>query len=114
DDLDEILVWSPKSEILKRAKSTGGRTASGTNETFPVRFVTYLARFLLNYDKASRELWDEMATSIPINFSTLEVEAVRRDQFAEFAKAVQVGLLDFQGPQGVKAFFSLMRSRYGQ
>lgn len=46
--------------------------------------------------------------------STLEVEAVRRDQFAEFAKAVQVGLLDFQGPQGVKAFFSLMRSRYGQ
>ena len=39
---------------------------------------------------------------------------MRRDQFAEFAKAVQVGLLDFQGPQGVKAFFSLMRSRYGQ
>ena len=38
---------------------------------------------------------------------------MRRDQFAEFAKAVQVGLLDYQGPQGVKAFFSLMRSRYG-
>ncbi|CAM9782509.1 unnamed protein product, partial [Ectocarpus fasciculatus] len=114
EQLDEIVVWSPKSEILKRAKSTGGRTAAGTNETYPVRFVTYLARFLLNYDKASRQLWDRMATSIPINFSTLEVEAVRRDQFAEFAKAVQVGLLDFQGPQGIKAFFSLMRSRYGQ
>ncbi|CAM9631969.1 unnamed protein product, partial [Ectocarpus sp. 4 AP-2014] len=114
EPLDEILVWSPKSEIMKRAKSTGGRTATGTNETYPVRFVTYLARFLLNYDKASRQLWDRMATTIPINFSTLEVEAVRRDQFAEFAKAVQVGLLDFQGPQGIKAFFSLMRSRYGQ
>lgn len=44
----------------------------------------------------------------------MEVEAVRRDQFAEFAKAVQVGLLDYQGPQGVKSFFSLMKSRYGQ
>ncbi|CAN0081634.1 unnamed protein product [Ectocarpus sp. 6 AP-2014] len=114
EQLDEIVVWSPKSEIMKRAKSTGGRTATGTNETYPVRFVTYLARFLLNYDKASRQLWDRMATTIPINFSMLEVEAVRRDQFAEFAKAVQVGLLDFQGPQGIKAFFSLMRSRYGQ
>lgn len=46
--------------------------------------------------------------------STIEVEAVRKDQFAEFAKAVQVGLLDFQGPQGIQAFFSLMRSRYGE
>lgn len=44
----------------------------------------------------------------------MEVEAVRRDQFAEFAKAVQVGLLDYQGPQGIKSFFSLMKSRYGQ
>ena len=35
---------------------------------YPVRFVTYLARFLLNYDKASRKLWDEMANNIPINF----------------------------------------------
>lgn len=49
-----------------------------------------------------------------MNDSTLEVEAVRRDQFAEFAKAVQVGLVDYQGPQGVKALFSLMCSRYGQ
>ncbi|CAM9373029.1 unnamed protein product, partial [Laminaria digitata] len=114
EELEEILVWSPKSEILKRAQATGGRIAPGFNETYPVRFVTYLARFLLNYDKASRKLWDEMANNIPINFSTIEVEAVRKDQFAEFAKAVQVGLLDFQGPQGVKAFFSLMRSRYGQ
>lgn len=48
------------------------------------------------------------------NDSTLEVEAVRRDQFAEFAKAVQVGLVDYQGPQGIKALFSLMCSRYGQ
>lgn len=39
---------------------------------------------------------------------------MRKDQFAEFAKAVQVGLLDFQGPQGIQAFFSLMRSRYGE
>ncbi|CAN0510563.1 unnamed protein product, partial [Scytosiphon promiscuus] len=35
---------------------------------YPVRFVTSLARFLLHYDKASRELWEEMAHSIPIYF----------------------------------------------
>lgn len=37
--------------------------------------MTYLARFLLNYDKASRELWDEMATTIPINFRCVCVVA---------------------------------------
>lgn len=26
--LDEILVWSPRSEILKRAQSTGGSPAT--------------------------------------------------------------------------------------
>lgn len=54
-----------------------------------------------------------MSPHVVISCSTLEVEAVRRDQFAEFAKAVQVGLLDYQGVQGIRALFSLMKSRYG-
>lgn len=33
EELEEILVWSPKSEILKRAQATGGRIAPGFNET---------------------------------------------------------------------------------
>lgn len=57
---------------------------------------------------------DVLCTLVSCCYSTLEVEAVRRDQFAEFAKAVQVGLLDYQGSQGIKSFFSLMKSRYGQ
>lgn len=55
--------------------------------SYPVRFVTYLARLLLNYDKASRELWDEMATNIPMSFRYLECD----DRCVPFPSAICVG-----------------------
>ncbi|CAM9931186.1 unnamed protein product [Discosporangium mesarthrocarpum] len=67
-DLDDILVWSPKAEILKRAKIAGGGIAPANNRTYPVRFVTYLARFLINYDQGSRRLWDQMSRTIPLSY----------------------------------------------
>lgn len=33
EELDDILVWSPKSEILKRAGATSGMAAPLVNET---------------------------------------------------------------------------------
>lgn len=84
---------------------------SGALRTLSASVLLSLPPFMPH---ASSPLFSSPSLLVSELCSTLEVEAVRRDQFAEFAKAVQVGLLDFQGPQGVKAFFSLMRSRYGQ
>lgn len=33
DELEEMLVWSPKAKILKRAQPTDGGGVPGTNET---------------------------------------------------------------------------------
>ncbi|KAG5189795.1 mitochondrial carrier domain-containing protein [Tribonema minus] len=112
---DTDLVWSPRSAILERAKGAGGRAAPENlkNSTYGPRFVTYLARFLLNYDRGSRQLWERRAQDIPSSIPVREATKQRRQQFAEFAGAVEVGLLDYQGAQGARALFSLLRSRYG-
>lgn len=33
EELEDMLVWSPKAEILKRAQATGGGMAPGANDT---------------------------------------------------------------------------------
>ncbi|CAM9537158.1 unnamed protein product [Chrysoparadoxa australica] len=109
----ERLVWSPRATILRRAKEAGGRAAPTSNSTFNTRFITYLSRFLLNYDEEIRRLWYQQGMDLPVNFSAAQVEEKRREQFAAFSRSVQVGLLDYQGEKGARALFSLMRSRYG-
>ncbi|CAM9199499.1 unnamed protein product [Phaeothamnion confervicola] len=111
-EADGGLVWTSKAEILGRARVAGGTAATGKNATYPVRFITYLARILLNYDAASKQLWDKQARRIPLSYGAKQVAVARRAQFAEFAEAVELGLLDYQGKTGVKALFSLLRSRY--
>lgn len=107
--------------VSNRIKSNNYVCLSISISEFCARFgwLLHIGSFVFFADEMFRCGLNDCVPPLPplhrtIHTSTLEVEAVRRDQFAEFAKAVQVGLIDFQGPQGIKAFFSLMRSRYGQ
>ena len=88
-----------RSAILERARESGGRPAPSKNTTYGPRFVTYLARFLLNFDSGSRQLWEKRARSIPADIPVKQATKMRRQQFAEFAGAVEVGLLDYQVSQ---------------
>jgi hypothetical protein len=54
-----------RSAILERARKTGGGEAPARNGTYGPRFVAYLARFLLNYDRGSRLLWEKRKGEIP-------------------------------------------------
>jgi hypothetical protein len=60
-----MLYALHRSAILERARGAGGRDAPVKNATYGPRFVTYLARFLLNFDPGSRLLWERRASSIP-------------------------------------------------
>jgi len=46
------LVWTPRAEVVARFVDEGY-----SGYAYPQRFVTYLARFLLNYDEGSAEWW---------------------------------------------------------
>ncbi len=65
---------------------------------YETRFVTYLARFLLNFDPAAKSWWEEQSF---IGNGKLSVESQQKLRFAEFAESVEVGLADyFVGPYG--------------
>lgn len=107
-------LFSPKNEMLGGGGSDLARGiklesksrqsgAFGTNGVpiqvvYETRFVTYLARFLLNFDPAAKTWWKEQ------NFSENEKisgDSQKKIRFAEFAESVEVGLADyFVGPYG--------------
>ncbi len=67
---------------------------------YETRFITYLSRFLLNFDSASRSWWESQAKTFTTN-GKMSVESQQKLRFAEFAESVEVGRADyFTGPYG--------------
>jgi len=85
------LGWRRLSDVEARAKDQNKGQV-----TYPVRFVAYLTRFLLNFDEDDRALWARLAREIPFTYTEQKVEATRRAQFAALADSVEIGLYDFQ------------------
>lgn len=98
-----MLVWQPSSEV--RGKGAGS--------SYPVRFTTYLTRFLLNFDPPSREWWVEQGAKLPLQAKRESLVELRSRQFSQYSESVQLGLSNFAGPTGTRQLYSLLRSRYG-
>ena len=81
--------------------------------TFNLPFVTYLARFLLNYDPTSRAWWDGRVAEIERRLSPELVRSARLALFAEFAASVQYGLRRYAGAGGVSALFDTLVRAHG-
>lgn len=76
-------------------KRTGVTLFDAEKAGYNVRFVTYLARFLLVFDSDCQKWWYSRAADIPARSSTAEVEAIRLKQFGAFSASVEVGLQDY-------------------
>ena len=126
----DALVWKGKSGGSLSGNSTlggggGCATVAAARAAFGPKFVNYLTRFLLAYDKPTRRLWRERAAEIPLRWSEERVEAARTTQLSELVGAVEAALCDF-APEGgiwaepilpqeaaaVRRLLSLLRSRY--
>lgn len=95
-------MWEPRGELPARV-----------NSSYKPAFITYLARFLLNFDSGSAQWWDTQARGLPVDMSRVDLLKTRQRQFGQFSESVEVGLLRYQGKAGVRELFSLLRSRYG-
>jgi len=103
------LGWRRLSEVEGRA-----RDQNRGQKTYPVRFVTYLTRFLVNFDEDDKLLWAKLARDIPFTYKEALVAETRRGQFAAIADSAEIGLYDYQGTEGVQRLFELLKDRYGQ
>lgn len=107
-------LFSPRPEML-----SGGSTAArgipvssrerlqpGTSiqSIYETRFVTYLSRFLLNFDPAAQAWWLQQGLGNSWDQMIVASDGrpkIAEDVFAEFAQSVEVGLADyFSGPFG--------------
>jgi len=68
-------------------------------ETYPVRFIEYLSRLLLNFDEASRELFAEDIAPIEVLPKAKRQKALF-DQFVRFSTSVEYGLKEYNGTKG--------------
>ncbi len=108
-------LYSPKKEMLggggsdltrgiklqSRSRSRGERSLDKDKpiqSVYDTRFITYLSRFLLNYDPAASSFWNEQKFE---RNGKMSIESQQKLRFAEFAESVEVGLADyFVGPYG--------------
>ena len=68
--------------------------------------MTYLARFLLNYDKGSAGWWSDQLRGLPLDLERSSLRSIRERQFGQFSESVEVGLQKYQGRDGVRQLFS--------
>jgi hypothetical protein len=101
------LPWQT-NPINKRS----GVTVFDAEKTgYNVAFVTYLSRFLLNFDADCQRWW--FSPRIPKSAKAEEVEKIRVEQFASFSASVEVGLQEFQGKNGPRLLIEDLVRRYG-
>ena len=105
---DTSLQWEA-SPVNKRSGIT---VFEAEKRGYNVRFVTYLSRFLLCFDRDCQRWWYGRAASIPRTASEEEVNALRLKQFGSFAASVEVGLVGYGGPDGAKRLMKSLLERY--
>ena len=105
---DEI-AWTA-SPVNKRS----GISLFKAEETYNIRFITYLSRFLLSFDEECQRWWYKRAGDIPRTATAEQVNSCRLKQFGSFSASVEVGLQEYQGPDGPKLLMNSLVARYGK
>jgi solute carrier family 25 phosphate transporter 3 len=100
----QASIWSAtgalKYESTPVNKRTGVTVFDAENAGYNVRFVTYLSRFLLVFDRDCQRWWYARAQDIPVLSTADQVEAIRLKQFGAFAASVEVGLQEYESGKG--------------
>lgn len=102
------FLWRPAASPTKQAKPPasgevgGGLSGPGLSLSpegvFPLAFVTYLARFLLNFDSSVQAWWgQEVEAAVPRAYGRASRERQRflMSRFGEFSTTVELGLGPF-------------------
>jgi solute carrier family 25 (mitochondrial phosphate transporter), member 3 len=102
------LQWEA-SPVNKRS---GVTVFDAERAGYNVKFVTYLARFLLGFDADCQKWWYLRASDLPRRSSAEEVNSLRLKQFGAFSASVEVGLQEYRGPDGPVNLMHALLKRY--
>lgn len=113
--------WEPLDSV-----DIGARTRQAVEKQYPLNFVSYLTRCLVNWEPVTRRWWEErqaeaaafaaaegVSTSTP--FGSMELareEQYRAASYRSLIASVLLGLEQFQGQRGCEQLLARLRSRY--
>ena len=103
-------AWRPVYGTNGKPQYLGFKKAE---ETYPVYFIEYLTRILLNYDENSREIFKQDAEPLSVLPKT-QRQQKRFEQFARFSASVEFGLRAYNDTQGAAKLARVLVARYGR
>jgi len=99
-DLTRGIKLQSREGTMSTNSFIGGTKTIGLLQTvYDTRFITYLTRFLLNFDEGAKSWWNEQ--DFPESTYRDGLQSIKQIKFGEFAESVEIGLVDyFLGPYG--------------
>lgn len=109
----EDVVQLPWVKDPINPKRSGLRLKDAEKIGYSDSFVTYLTRFLFNFDPLAQQWWIEKAKEIPSSSTLDDIFAIRNEQFGRFSASVELGLLqEFSGSDGPTKLLQDLLKRY--
>ena len=103
------MIWKP---VIRPEGGLVYKDITKAEATYSIQFVEYLSKLLLNFDKPSKQLWQQrldLALLVP----PPERQQARLEQFAAYSASVEYGLRNYNGTEGASALCRLLVRKYG-
>ena len=106
DDRAPTLVWAGGTPFSATAKQI-------VDGYYGPEFVTYLSRFLLNFDGDCSNWWAQQERAVPASYDKKRRTAFLAAKFGTFTSSVEYGLRRYPGSSGRKALLDKLTQQHG-
>ena len=106
DDRAPTLNWAGGTPFSATAKQI-------VDAYYGLEFVTYLSRFLLNFDADCAAWWAQQERAVPASYDKRKRTAFLAAKFGTFTSSVEYGLRRYPGSAGRKALLDKLTQQHG-
>ena len=106
DDRAPTLNWAGGTPFSATAKQI-------VDGYYGPEFVTYLSRFLLNFDGDCSNWWAQQERAVPASYDKKRRTAFLAAKFGTFTSSVEYGLRRYPGSSGRKAVLDKLTQQHG-
>jgi len=82
--------------------------------TYSAEFISYLARFLVQYDGSCASWWMQQIDDLPRSLKQAQLEHILREDLLAFATSIGYGLPPYDGDEGAAKLGNILVQRYGR
>jgi len=115
--VDDVSWWGSEGILSWVSVDTKSKNvspdAAGAPKIYTVEFITYLSRFLLNFDDSCAKWWRARKSAVPLSYGKAQRKALEAKSFAAFAASVEYGLRRYPGADGPGELLASLARQHG-